>query len=209
MQSEIKGQPSFGYLELTMQTGDTIITESDAMASMDVGIDHKAKVNGNIISALLRKFFGKEGFFINRYQNNSADNKQMVLTQATPGSFNEHHLDNDELYLQPRSYIASTEGVSFALSWAGFRSWFAGEGLFRQRLSGKGSLWYGAYGHITPVEIDGEYVVDSSHLVAYTSGIHLKIQLSGNGVFSSFFSGEGFVTRLEGKGTAYLQTRSL
>jgi uncharacterized protein (AIM24 family) len=36
----------------------------------------------------------------------------------------------------------------------------------------------------------------------------LKMQLAG-GIFSSFFSGEGLVTRVEGKGKVWIQTRSL
>jgi len=36
----------------------------------------------------------------------------------------------------------------------------------------------------------------------------LRLQLAG-GIFSSFFGGEGFVTRLEGKGRVVLQSRSL
>jgi uncharacterized protein (AIM24 family) len=36
----------------------------------------------------------------------------------------------------------------------------------------------------------------------------LNIQLAG-GLFSSFFGGEGFVTRVEGKGKIIIQTRSL
>ena len=36
----------------------------------------------------------------------------------------------------------------------------------------------------------------------------LKIQLAG-GLFSSLFSGEGLVTRIEGKGKIWIQTRSM
>ncbi len=36
----------------------------------------------------------------------------------------------------------------------------------------------------------------------------LKLQLAG-GIFSSLFGGEGFVTRVEGKGKIVIQTRSL
>jgi uncharacterized protein (AIM24 family) len=36
----------------------------------------------------------------------------------------------------------------------------------------------------------------------------LKPQLAG-GIFSSFFGGEGFVTRIEGKGKIYIQTRNI
>jgi uncharacterized protein (AIM24 family) len=36
----------------------------------------------------------------------------------------------------------------------------------------------------------------------------LKVQLAG-GIFSSFFGGEGLVTRVEGVGQIVIQTRSL
>jgi uncharacterized protein (AIM24 family) len=36
----------------------------------------------------------------------------------------------------------------------------------------------------------------------------LKLQMAG-GLFSSIFGGEGFVTRVEGKGKIILQSRSL
>ncbi len=57
-------------------------------------------------------------------------------------------------------------------------------------------------------EIDGEYIVDTSHLVAYEEHMKLKVQLAG-GVLSSIFGGEGLVTRVEGKGRIIIQTRSL
>ena len=38
--------------------------------------------------------------------------------------------------------------------------------------------------------------------------MQLKVQLAG-GIFSSFFGGEGLVTRIEGKGKIIIQTRSM
>ena len=59
----------------------------------------------------------------------------------------------------------------------------------------------------TPV---GEVLSVSDHqgVVAYEPSVSLRMGLSG-GVFSSFFSGEGLVTRLRGPGRVYLQSRSL
>ena len=56
--------------------------------------------------------------------------------------------------------------------------------------------------------MDGEYIVDTGHLVAYEPQLNLNIQLAG-GLFGSLFGGEGFVSRLEGKGKIVIQTRSL
>ena len=75
-------------------------------------------------------------------------------------------------------------------------------------VSGTGKVWYGAYGALLERDLDGETIVDTSHLVAYSPGISLKLQLAG-GIFSSFFGGEGLVTRVTGKGKIVIQTRSL
>jgi len=83
-----------------------------------------------------------------------------------------------------------------------------GEGLFRLKIYGTGTVWYGAFGSIVEKEVNGTYIVDSGHLLSYPPSIKLRIQLSG-GIFSSFFSGEGLVLRLEGSGKIKLQTRSI
>ena len=55
--------------------------------------------------------------------------------------------------------------------------------------------------------MDGEFIVDTSHLVTYEPQLKLKVQLAG-GIFSSFFGGEGLVTRINGKGNIVIR-RSL
>jgi uncharacterized protein (AIM24 family) len=56
--------------------------------------------------------------------------------------------------------------------------------------------------------VEGEFIVDSAHLVNYEPQLKLKVQMAG-GIFSSFFGGEGLVTRLQGTGKIVIQTRSL
>jgi len=94
------------------------------------------------------------------------------------------------------------------MRWAGLVSGIAREGFFKLTVSGTGTLWYGAYGEMLERQVEGEYIVDTSHLVAYEPQMKLKLQLAG-GIFSSLFGGEGFVTRVEGKGKIVIQTRSL
>ena len=65
-----------------------------------------------------------------------------------------------------------------------------------------------AYGGILEKEVQGEYVVDSGHLVAYEPTLELRLGMAG-GIFSSFFSGEGLVLRIRGQGRIYLQSRSM
>ena len=134
--------------------------------------------------------------------------RRLTLVQSTPGDMDVVELNNETIYFQPGAYLCSTPGVKLSLKYAGIASFIGGEGLFKLKLGGTGRVWYGAYGALLEREVDGELIVDSSHLVAYRDGIRLKVQLSG-GIFSSFFSGEGLVTRLEGKGRIVIQSRSL
>jgi uncharacterized protein (TIGR00266 family) len=134
--------------------------------------------------------------------------RRVTLVQGCPGDVLETELTDESICLQPGAYVASTPGLKLGVKWAGFKSWFAKEGLFKLVVSGTGTLWYGAYGGLIEKEIDGEYIVDTAHLVSYEPHMKLKVQLAG-GLFASFFGGEGFVTRVIGKGKITLQTRSL
>ena len=208
MKSEIKGSQAFGYLDVELAPGETLITESDAMSSMDASLDLTARLNGGFVKGLLRKYLGGESLFINHFTNNTSAPKRMTIVQGTPGEILHRKMASEVYYLQPGAFLACSTGVTIGLKFAGFVSWIAREGLFRLKISGSGDLFYGAYGALLEREIDGEYIVDSSHLVAYEPGIKLKLQLAG-GIFSSFFGGEGLVTRVQGKGKIIIQSRSI
>ena len=80
--------------------------------------------------------------------------------------------------------------------------------IFKLVVSGRGNVYFGAYGGIIEKEIKGEYIIDSGHFVGYETTMKLKPQLS-NGIIGSITSGEGFVTKVVGNGKVYMQTRNL
>ncbi len=208
MECEIKYKPAFSAIFVTLEPGEKIIAEAGAMASMDSQVTIKTKLSGGFFSALAKKFFGGESLFVNVFSNETKQYVKLVLTQPVVGDIEEIELYGKDIYFQPGAYIASTPGVKMGVRWAGFSSWFAGEGLFKLRLSGKGRVFFGAYGGITKKAIDGEFLVDNGHLVAYEPGIQMGIKLS-NGLIGSLTSGEGFLNRLSGRGNIYLQSRSI
>ncbi len=209
MEARLEGSSAFRYIDATLAPGETLISESGAVASMAAELDLKAKLNGGLFRGLARKYLGGESLFINEITNNTRELKRVVLTSQAPGDVRSQQLRAGEsICLEPGSYICSTPGIKLGVRWAGFVSFFAGEGLFKLVLTGEGTYWFGGYGAFLDKELNGEYIVDSGHLVAYDPGVKLKLQLS-NGIFGSFFSGEGFVTRLQGRGKVVLQTRSL
>ena len=208
MKANIEGGAAFGHVHIDLEPGESMRAESDAMASMATDLDMKAVLNGGFFSALGKKLFGGESLFINHFSNHTDSVKRVTLAQATPGEIRELSLMGNRFCFQPGAYLASTPGVRLGLKWAGPASWIGGEGLFKLEVSGRGSVWYGAYGGLVEKDIDGEYIVDTSHLVGYEPQMKLHVRLSG-GIFSSMFSGEGLVTRVSGRGKILIQTRSL
>jgi uncharacterized protein (TIGR00266 family) len=205
---EIRYKPAFACLFVILDPGEEVTAEAGAMVSMDGGITMKTVFSGGLGAALLRKFFGGESLFVNIFKNTSKQKQTVILTQPMIGDIHRIDLSQGTICFQPGAYIAHTPGAKMGVHWAGFASWFAGEGLFKLQFSGTGRVFYGCYGGIMEKQINGEFVVDNSHLVAYEPGIKMNIRMSG-GLFGSMMSGEGLVNRLKGRGRIYLQSRSV
>lgn len=208
MRYEIRYKPAFATLFLTLKPGEKIHAEAGAMASMSGQISMKTEFFGGLIPGLLKSFLGGESLFNNLFVNPTNEPKELVLTQSSVGDIVTITLTGNELCLQPGAYIAHTPGVKVSLQFAGFSSWFSGEGLFKLKLSGNGMVFFGAYGGISEVMVKDEFVVDSGHLVAYEPGISMRIGMAG-GILGSVTSGEGLINRLQGRGKIYLQSRSI
>ncbi len=205
MHAEIVNKPSFANIVVHLKAGDRIIAEAGAMTSMSTSVHIDTKWSGGIFRAILKRIFGGESMFINVFS--TATEGELRLTQPLPGDIESIELNGNTLYLQPGAFLACEPGVKLGLSWAGWRMLIAREGLFRLKVSGKGRVWFGAYGGIFQREIDSEYIVDTGHLVAYEPTIKVRVALAG-GIFTSLFSGEGLVTKLNGPGRIYMQSRS-
>ena len=210
MKAQINGNPSFSHVHIDLAPGESIIAEAGAMQAMSADVDMKAITNGGFFSALGKKVFGGESFFVNRFSNQLNEGEvRVTIAQDVPGDIIEHKLSGgQEICLQRGAFLACTGEVKLKTSWAGFASWIGREGLVRLKASGTGTLWYGAYGAIIEREVDGDLKVDDGHLVAYDPDLKLKPAFAG-GFVSTLFGGEGMVTRVVGRGKVYIQTRSI
>ncbi len=208
MKYEIRYKPAFAAIFVTLNPGESMIAEAGAMTSMDAQLSMRTEFSGGLFPALLRKFFGGESLFVNVFTNNTQQPLTLVLTQSTIGDIGRIDLSQGEICFQPGAYIAHTAGVKMGVQWAGFASWFGGEGLFKLKFSGSGRVFFGAYGGISKKHVIGEFIVDSGHLVAYEPQIKIRVGLAG-GLVGSVTSGEGFISRLSGNGDIYLQSRSI
>ena len=87
-----------------------------------------------------------------------------------------------------------------------------GEGMFYIVCSGAGPVLVSAFGKIHKIEVDGEYNVDSGHVVAYQDTLTANAGVATGAGFGGFVSsavvGEGVVMKFQGRGTIYTQSHS-
>ena len=117
-------------------------------------------------------------------------------------------LNGEGLIVQGGSYVASSPGIDINMNWQGFKSLVSKENLFWLGIKGKGTLVINSFGIIYPIQVNGEYIVDTGHIVAFTEGLQYDITKIG-GYKSLFFSGEGLVCKFRGKGKVWIQTRKV
>ena len=210
MKIDILLRPGCSTAKVTLSPEETLTAEGGSMVAMSNYMNLTTttfkKNQGNILKAMKRVLSG-ESFFLNHYTPQHRDG-DVYLSPSLPGDMFVKELDNTELVVQSGSYLASTEHINVDFSWQGMKSLFSGEGMFWLKLSGKGSVIITSFGAIYPIEVDGEYIVDTGHIVAFDPGLSFSISKAGSSWVSSFLGGEGLVCRFKGKGTVWCQSHN-
>ena len=199
----IECKPDFAFLTVDIPESETLKVEGSAMATMDTTLQMKTKMRGG-----LGRFLTGESLFINEFTAEHGPG-QIQIAPGAPGDMDHVYLEGQTIFLQNSAYVASSMGIDIQTKWQGFiKGFFSGESLFLIRCSGNGDLWFNTYGAMIKIEVDGEYVVDTGHIVAFTDGLDYSVSRIG-GYKSLFLSGEGFVCRFKGQGTVWIQTRQV
>jgi uncharacterized protein (TIGR00266 family) len=196
-------KPDYGFLTVKISNGKKLKVEAAAMASMDTNLEMKTKFKGGF-----KRFLSGESIFINEFTAKNG-NAEIQIAPASPGDMEHVYLNNQTIYLQNTAFVASGDEVLVETKWQGFtKGFFSGESFFLIKCSGKGDLWFNSYGGIIPIDVEGDYVVDTGHIVAFTEDLTYTINRIG-GYKSLFFSGEGLVCNFKGKGRVWIQTRKI
>lgn len=160
-----------------------------------------------LMVAFLRRLFGGETMFVNDFHG--AQGGEVVLAPSLSGHIMHRRLGSgSKLFVQTGSYLASTGTIDTKIRWGGLRALFGGEGLVLLECSGDGDLFVNSYGGIVDVPVNGTFVVDTGHIVAFEGSLDFRVKSIG-GLKSLLFSGEGLVCEFSGQGTVFVQSRNL
>lgn len=210
MKTEILQRPSNTIAKLDLASGEELTAEGGSMVAMSPGLSVETTTHkrgaGSLRKAAKRMFSG-ESVFMNHYKC-EGEKATLFLAPTMSGDMVHEKVDGKTLIVQGSSYVASWGNVEMDIGWKGFKSIIAKEGIFWIKLSGSGEVLLNAFGAIYPVEVDGEYIVDTGHIVAFDEGLDFKLSKAGTSWIGSFLGGEGFVSRFKGKGTVWCQSHN-
>lgn len=210
MDIELVHRPGNSAAKIRLRAGETLTAEGGAMIAMsgDVGITtttHK-KSSGSLVKSL-KRMLGGESLFLNHFSA-PRDGAEVWLGTSLAGDMMVYELDNESLVVQGGSWVASEDGVEVGMGWQGFKSLLSGEHMFWLNLKGRGKVLLSSFGAIYPVEVDGEYVVDTGHIVAFSETLDFKLGKAGSSWLHSILGGEGLVCRFHGRGTVWCQSHN-
>ncbi len=206
MKYEILGKPDFPCVKVSLDANESIVAESGAMISMTSNIELKASAKGGLFGAAKRSLLGGESFFQSTFTSRDSSG-EIYFTSGTTGDIEAVELHGNELIMSTGAYVCGSPEIEIDSKWAGFKGFFGGEGLFFLKASGNGILFFSSFGAVKKIDIQGEYIVDTGHIVAFDSSLQYNIEKVG-GLKSLFLSGEGLVCRFSGTGSLYIQTRN-
>jgi uncharacterized protein (TIGR00266 family) len=211
MQYEILAQPAAAVAKLTLDTNESIVCEVGAMIAMSTGISvnttSRQKGGGGFMKGLKRMFSG-ENYFLNHFTSNEPD-QTLIIGPTMLGDIIHHNMTGGTLIIQGSSWLASDSDITLDATWQGFgRAIFSGEGLFWVKATGAGSIFLNSFGAIYEIDVNGEYIVDTGHIVAFEDTLQFKIVKAGASLIGSFLGGEGLVCKFHGIGKLYCQSHN-
>lgn len=198
-------------VEVRMQSGEAMYTQSGGMVWMSEGIKMDTNTNGGVLKGFTRKFAG-ESMFMATYSA-TVDNATIAFASTVPGKIMPIDMVNGPMICQKNAFLCAQPSVTLNTIFnkkigAGL---FGGEGFILQELVGAGMAFLEVDGDVVVKDLQpGEVIkVDTGNVVAFSKGMNYEIERI-KGLKNIFLGGEGlFLTKLTGPGRVILQTQNM
>ncbi|MGL5832929.1 MAG: TIGR00266 family protein [Waterburya sp.] len=210
MKIELLHQPESAIARVSLDSGEELVAQAGAMIAMSGSINTSTtlrKGKGGGVMGGLKRMVAGESIFLSVFRS-PTDGNTIWLAPKLIGDLLIYQMKGQDLIVQAASYLACSSEVDLDVGFQGFKSLFSGESIFWLTFSGRGLALIASFGGIYEVPVDGEYVVDTGHIVAFERSLDFSITKASSSLIGSFLGGEGLVCRFRGKGKVYCQTHN-
>lgn len=210
MNIELLHQPDSAIARVRLDSGEELVAQAGSMIAMSGNIIASTtlrKGKGGGIMGGLKRMVAGESLFLSVFRSPNNGN-EVWLAPRLIGDLLIYEMKGKDLIVQATSYLACSSEVDLDVGVQGLKSIFSGESIFWLTFSGQGLALLTSFGGIYEVPVDGEYIVDTGHIVAFERSLDFSIAKASSSLIGSFLGGEGLVCRFRGKGTVYCQTHN-
>ncbi len=212
MKIDILNEGAFGSALVKLDPGESFVSESGAMfrasSNMDIDVTTRSKGRGGLLAGV-KRLLGGENFFFSTYHPTDGAAGEVGLSPTLQGEVRVIELDGAAPWLcAGGSYMASGPDLELDIQFQGLKGFLSGESLFFMRVSGRGPLLVNAYGRISAVEVEGELIVDTGHVVAFEETLSYSLTKTGGSWITSYLAGEGIVLHFRGRGKVLVQSHN-
>jgi uncharacterized protein (TIGR00266 family) len=202
----------FSRVIVHLEPGEGFVSEAGAMyrasSNIDIDVTTRSRGGGGGLLGGLGRLLARGTFFLSTYEVSDGRPGEVGLAPTHMGEVRTLRVTPDTPWMcAGGSFLGAEREVALEARFQGLaKGLLGGEGLALLRASGSGDLVVSAFGMLTEMEVDGELVVDTGHLVAFTEGLDSSIDRVGGGWIATWLAGEGFVLRFSGRGRVLLQS---
>ena len=210
MNIEILHQPDSAIAKVTLESGEELVAEAGCMVAMSGYINASTTLrqgkSGGILGGLKRLVAG-ESLFLSVFRSPKSGG-EVFLAPKFMGDILLCQVTGLGLVVQSTSYLASENNVDIELGFQGLKSIFSGESVFWLNVTGHGGVILSSFGAVYEIDVDGEYIIDTGHIVAFEKSLNFEITKPGASWLGAFLGGEGLVCRFKGQGKIYCQSHN-
>ncbi len=210
MNVEILHQPDSAIAKVILESGEELVAEAGCMIAMSGYINASTTLRqgkgGGILGGLKRLVAG-ESLFLSVFRSPKAGGEVLIAPKFM-GDILLCQVTGAGLVVQSTSYLASESNVDMELGFQGLKSVFSGESVFWLNITGNGYVILSSFGAVYEIPVDGEYIVDTGHIVAFEKSLNFEITKAGSSWMGAFLGGEGLVCKFIGQGKIYCQSHN-
>ena len=205
------------FLHVSLQRGESVFAESDAMVMMEDTLDLSGNMQGGLLAGLTRRLVAGESLFTQKIVASRGPG-DLLLSQKMPGGLHVFDVGAVEYMLSDGAFVAAETGVDIKVRTQSLGSALFGGtgGFFIMRASGRGKLCVGGFGSLFLLNVQpGQNpVIDNGHVVAWDASLSHEVTVATarqggmlSNLISSQTSGEGMVMRFSGSGSVLVSSR--
>jgi len=211
MRSEIRHEETHPLLVVGLNRGEALTAEAGAMVTTGGGIEIEAtkSESSGMLSSLRRGTDTREAVRLVRFVAENGSGR-VTLAPPLPGDVVRTNVRDHSLFVvQSGSFLGAHENVTVDATADTEQTLRGDEGLSFLELSGSGPAFLAGYGAVEQRTLSPSdtITVNTGNVVAFTGDATYDLE-TVEGLKSNVFQDEAVISRFQGPGSVWIQTRS-